>query len=147
MRPPFNTGEFGPGIGGRRGGPRGGGPRPDRGPGRGPGRGPAEVPDASDAAGWFAGRLPDDWFVGAPEVVVDRDEITIVGELPALPDGATDAAAEPPPRSAGSRGSARTPASTASTSLGRPSTATSAVSPGEPASAAPSRCSPSCRCR
>ena len=93
MRPPFNTGEFGPGIGGRRGGPRGGGPRPDRGPGRGPGRGPSEVPDASDAAGWFAGRLPDDWFVGAPEVIVDRDEITIVGELPALPDGATDAAA------------------------------------------------------
>ncbi len=97
MRPPFNTGEFGPGFaerGAGRGGPRrGGGPRPDRGQGRGPGRGPAEVPDASDAAGWFAGRLPDDWFVGKPDVVVDRDEITIVGELPALTDVAEDAAA------------------------------------------------------
>ena len=93
MRPPFNTGEFGPGIGGVAADRAAAGPRPDRGPGRGPGRGPSEVPDASDAAGWFAGRLPDDWFVGAPEVIVDRDEITIVGELPALPDGATDAAA------------------------------------------------------
>ncbi|WP_446666797.1 hypothetical protein [Flexivirga sp. B27] len=33
--------------------------------------------------GWFAGRLPDDWFEGTPEVTVDRDEIVVVGTLPA----------------------------------------------------------------
>ena len=27
-----------------------------------PGRQQAEVPSADDAAGWFAGRLPDGWF-------------------------------------------------------------------------------------
>jgi hypothetical protein len=32
--------------------------------------------------GWFAGRLPDDWFAGAPDVQTDRDEIVIVGTLP-----------------------------------------------------------------
>jgi hypothetical protein len=55
--------------------------------GRGPGRGgwqQADLPSADDAAAWLQGRLPDDWFVGAPEVTVDREEILIVGELPAL---------------------------------------------------------------
>ncbi|MFC4002824.1 hypothetical protein ACFS2C_05650 [Prauserella oleivorans] len=51
--------------------------------GRG-GRQQAEVPDATDAAAWFGGRLPDDWFTGDPEVTVDREEIIVVGELPAL---------------------------------------------------------------
>jgi hypothetical protein len=32
--------------------------------------------------GWFAGRLPADWFTAAPEVRVDREEITVVGKLP-----------------------------------------------------------------
>lgn len=32
--------------------------------------------------GWFAGRLPDDWFTGPPEVTADRDEILVVGTLP-----------------------------------------------------------------
>ncbi len=32
--------------------------------------------------GWFAGRLPGEWFTGQPDVVVDREEITIVGTLP-----------------------------------------------------------------
>ncbi len=31
--------------------------------------------------GWFAGRLPKDWFMGAPEVRADRDEIWIIGTL------------------------------------------------------------------
>jgi len=31
--------------------------------------------------GWFTGRLPDEWFVGAPEVLVDREEITVIGQL------------------------------------------------------------------
>ena len=32
--------------------------------------------------GWFAGRLPGEWFTGPAEIVVDREEITIVGRLP-----------------------------------------------------------------
>ncbi len=41
----------------------------------------ANVPDASDAADWFAGRLPKEWFT-AHRVEVDREEIVVVGELP-----------------------------------------------------------------
>jgi hypothetical protein len=44
--------------------------------------------------GWLIGRLPDHWFDGPPEVVVDREEITVVGRLapPQLPvDVASDA--------------------------------------------------------
>ena len=69
------------------------------GPGGGRGRGgqQAEVPPADDAPAWFAGRLPDDWFTAAPKITVDREEITVVGELPALaeefPDEAAQAAA------------------------------------------------------
>ena len=46
--------------------------------------------------GWFAGRLPADWFVGAPSVDADRDEILVVGTLaePELPsDASSDAVA------------------------------------------------------
>jgi hypothetical protein len=32
--------------------------------------------------GWFAGRLPSDWFTGAPLIKVDREEITVIGTLP-----------------------------------------------------------------
>lgn len=42
-----------------------------------------------DAAGWFTGRLPDEWFTGAPDVSVDRDEIVVVGTLEA-PEGTGD---------------------------------------------------------
>lgn len=55
--------------------------------GRGPGRGGwqhADLPPADDAAGWLRGRLPDGWFVGAPDVTVDREEILLVGTLPPL---------------------------------------------------------------
>jgi hypothetical protein len=41
----------------------------------------AQQPDASDAAEWFAGRLPEAWFDGDPTVVVDREEITVIGKL------------------------------------------------------------------
>jgi len=43
--------------------------------------------------GWLVGRLPQDWFESAPEVTVDREEITVVGALaaPDLPDTASDA--------------------------------------------------------
>ena len=38
--------------------------------------------------GWFTGRLPDDWFDGAPEVVVDREEITVIGAISVPEEGA-----------------------------------------------------------
>jgi len=31
--------------------------------------------------GWFAGRVPETWFTGPPEVSADRDEILVVGML------------------------------------------------------------------
>lgn len=47
----------------------------------------SDQPDAGDAADWFAGRLPQDWFDGDPTVIVDREEITVIGKLPE-PQGA-----------------------------------------------------------
>lgn len=47
----------------------------------------ADVPDASDVAAWFAGRLPDEWFTGPPTIEVDREEIVVIGELPPLESG------------------------------------------------------------
>jgi len=46
---------------------------------------------AGDISAWFAGRLPDGWFAGAPEVSSDREEILVVGTLadPTVPEGAT----------------------------------------------------------
>ncbi|MCV7030590.1 hypothetical protein [Mycobacterium sherrisii] len=41
----------------------------------------AQQPDASGAAEWFAGRVPQDWFDGDPIVIVDREEITVIGKL------------------------------------------------------------------
>ncbi len=37
--------------------------------------------DLTTLRGWLTGRLPEDWFTGTPEVIVDRDEITIIGTL------------------------------------------------------------------
>lgn len=37
--------------------------------------------DESEAAAWFAGRVPDDWFSEPPTVKVDRDEILVSGRL------------------------------------------------------------------
>jgi len=48
-------------------------------------------------AEWFAGRLPE-WFIGAPVVTVDREEILVVGRLrvPEPDDGSagSDSAAD-----------------------------------------------------
>jgi hypothetical protein len=52
----------------------------------------AHQPDASGAPEWFAGRLPEDWFDGDPTVVVDREEITVVGKL-ADPEGSAESEA------------------------------------------------------
>jgi hypothetical protein len=60
--------------------------------GRGRGQQP-EPPPADDVAAWFTGRLPDGWFTGAPEITVDREEILVVGELPAPAEEFTDEAA------------------------------------------------------
>ena len=46
--------------------------------------------------GWFAGRIPDDWFIEPADVHVDREEIVVVGMLappPAQDDPEADAAA------------------------------------------------------
>jgi hypothetical protein len=72
------AGEQGEGRGRHGGfGPRG--PRP-----RGRSYGHESAPPSADGlAGWLAGRLPTDWFTTQPEVTVDRDEVTVVGELDA----------------------------------------------------------------
>jgi len=48
---------------------------------------------SSTTVGWFAGRIPDGWFTGPPEVTYDRDEVLVVGAIPA-PDLGEDADAE-----------------------------------------------------
>lgn len=37
--------------------------------------------ERDEIKGWVAGRVPQDWFEGAPEVTVDREEILVVGSL------------------------------------------------------------------
>ncbi|HET9728420.1 MAG TPA: hypothetical protein VFR41_03315 [Acidimicrobiia bacterium] len=48
----------------------------------------------STLEGWFAGRLPDGWFTGPPEVTTDREEMLVVGEVaePEYPADADDPA-------------------------------------------------------
>jgi hypothetical protein len=45
-------------------------------------------------SGWFAGRLPEGWFSGPPDVALDRDEILVIGNLaePAVGDDASEEA-------------------------------------------------------
>ena len=63
---------------------------------RGGRRRAAEPPTTDDAElrAWFAGNLPDDWFVEPPTVSFDRDEIVVTGVV-AQPkvDGDVDVAA------------------------------------------------------
>jgi hypothetical protein len=49
-----------------------------------------------ELSGWFAGRIPAEWFVGPPTVTADREEIMVVGALsePELPDDAGPEARE-----------------------------------------------------
>ena len=35
-----------------------------------------------EVKGWLAGRIPQGWFTGPPEIQTDREEILIVGTLP-----------------------------------------------------------------
>ncbi|WP_305849807.1 hypothetical protein [Phycicoccus sp. HDW14] len=86
---------FGPHRGPRvRPGPGGGpGGRRGRGPGRPGGWQQGDLPDADDAAQWFAGRLPDGWFDDV-DVTVDREEITVIGSLSGVEPGTEAAEAE-----------------------------------------------------
>ncbi len=72
---PFRRGPGGRGFGGP-GGPGGRGRQPE-----------APPVDRAEVAGWFAGRLPDEWFTGPVDLQVDRDEITVVGAV-GTPDAA-----------------------------------------------------------
>lgn len=60
---------------------------------RGRGGAHAEPPPTDDAVDWISAALPADWFVAPPEIVIDRDEILIVGRItaPQIPPGATEA--------------------------------------------------------
>jgi hypothetical protein len=59
--------------------------------------------DPNEIRGWLTGRLPA-WFDGAPEVIVDREEVTIIGTLSA-PDVSKDA--EDAERAAARKGKAK----------------------------------------
>jgi len=50
---------------------------------KGRGRKTIEPPDVteSELGAWFAGSLPDDWFLEPATVAVDRDEILVTGHL------------------------------------------------------------------
>jgi hypothetical protein len=52
----------------------------------------AAVDTAGQICAWFLGRVPDGWFTGEPEVIVDREEITVVGDLPAVKRAAGEGA-------------------------------------------------------
>jgi len=45
-----------------------------------------------DITAWVIGRIPDGWFTEAPEVLVDREEIQVIGRLPqpSLPEGSDE---------------------------------------------------------
>jgi hypothetical protein len=65
----------------------------DRTWGRGRGGAHAEPPPTQDAVEWVRAAVPSDWFTAPPEVVIDRDEIVIVGTIsaPVVSASATDA--------------------------------------------------------
>ncbi|WP_040799792.1 hypothetical protein [Nocardia higoensis] len=72
----------------------------------------ADLPDPADVPDWFAGRLPSDWFTGAPDIEIDRDEIVVVGTLP-LPRPESAAGGE------SSRAEAKVPAATVEGAIAR----------------------------
>src|SRR3954466_13041388 len=76
----FADAAFGSGFGRGRGG-------------RGRGADSSPPVERTEVAGWFAGRLPDDWFTGPVELTIDRDEITVVGTLAEPEAGEGDTAA------------------------------------------------------
>jgi hypothetical protein len=61
--------------------------------------------NAESISSWLAGRLPAEWFDGAPEVTVDRDEAVVVGRI-AAPEDSEDPAAVHDKAAAPDRGAA-----------------------------------------
>jgi hypothetical protein len=53
----------------------------------------AQVTAEQELRGWFTGRLPDDWFTQPIDIVLDREEIAVIGTLadPDTPAEASDA--------------------------------------------------------
>jgi len=49
---------------------------------------------STEIVSWFRGRLPDEWFTEPAEVIVDREEITVVGTLAEPESDDADAAAD-----------------------------------------------------
>jgi hypothetical protein len=43
----------------------------------------AAVAPAERIRAWFCERVPAGWFTGPPEITLDREEITVIGQLPA----------------------------------------------------------------
>jgi len=41
--------------------------------------------EQSEIKGWIAGRVPAEWYEEAPDVLVDRDEIVVIGRIKDLP--------------------------------------------------------------
>ena len=67
-----------------------------------PGTTSSSSSSSDELQGWFAGRLPGDWFSEAPDVQCDRDEILVVGTL-SEPDLPADASSETRAAALGSR--------------------------------------------
>ncbi len=61
---------------------------------------------AEQIRGWFTGRLPDGWFVAAPDILVDREEITVIGQLPSPATGGTAGGSPAQASAAGGTGAA-----------------------------------------
>jgi hypothetical protein len=70
--------------------------------------GKPDVPgdSAEQVRGWFLGRLPDGWFTDQPEIVVDREEISVVGQLPPVRAGDREPAAAKSAPEGGAEGAA-----------------------------------------
>lgn len=50
-----------------------------------------ETSNVETVKGWFAGRVPEEWFTAAPEVSIEDDQIVVIGSLtePKLAGGAS----------------------------------------------------------
>ena len=54
--------------------------------------------------GWLTRRLPGDWFEGAPEILTDREEITVIGHLPSPGTSAAGGGKAAPAKGAAAEG-------------------------------------------
>ena len=97
-------------------------------------------------AGWFSGRLPEDWFRARPRSrSTGRRSASSAGSPSPTSPRRVRRRTRRRPSPGRSSASARRPASSGSTSPARPSTASAARSPGASSAATARRCSPRCR--